>query len=212
MRLSAGHAEVDDLQSRAIIIACGLRRPIAVLAGWDHLQNRVRPVAAHAVLAIVADAVEDRQDLGLEVSHIEPLADISRAKLERPRVASRALAISRCRSAVFADRKSSRRPFSIAALATRAGWLWISWSAFSQTPPCLLTRELLTTPSNRRSSVSLGSEAIRSRSAICMAGAESSSALRRTDSAIFAFGSIASLTAAERTLGSLSPNPPSMAR
>ena len=68
-------------------------------------------------------AVEDRQDLGLEVGQVEPVAGVARAALERPRDASRALAISRCRSAVFVDCTSSRRPFSIAALATSAGWL-----------------------------------------------------------------------------------------
>ena len=82
----------------------------------------MRAVAAHAVLAVLADAVEDRQDPGLEIRQVEPLAASA--------IGSRAGTTAGCQQSVgdlalavvvFGDWTSSRRPFSIAALATSDG-------------------------------------------------------------------------------------------
>jgi hypothetical protein len=70
--------------------------------------------------SVFTDAVEDRQDLGLKITDVEPLAPPAPA-LERPRVAKRAVAIARWRSAVLGDRTSSRRLFSMAALGHERG-------------------------------------------------------------------------------------------
>ncbi len=94
---------------RAEVGADRLGRPRAVLAGGDHLQDRVRAVAAHAVLAVLAERVEDRQDLGLEVGQVEPVGRRRRAARPPARGQQRGgdLLLTRV---VVDPRSASRRP------------------------------------------------------------------------------------------------------
>ena len=74
-RLAVGLGEVGRPAGRARKLASrkAAGRPAAVLAGGDHLEDRVRAVAAQAALAVLAGRGEDRQHLRLEVAQVEPM-------------------------------------------------------------------------------------------------------------------------------------------